>query len=121
MSPRSKFRATLLLAALATVPAFAAAADESQTVPSVTVYEASITVHGRRAAEDDLITHEVVLELARDPRLSGHIGVETQSSDVTLSGLVTTPGQADRAGRDAHRVEGVRNVRNDLRSRVGED
>ena len=36
-----------------------------------------------------------------------------------LTGRVTTPGQADIASRDAASVDGVREVRNELRTRVG--
>ena len=42
-------------------------------------------------------------ELASDPRLSGRIGVDTYRNEVTLRGRVSTPGQVDRAGRDALR------------------
>jgi hypothetical protein len=135
MKPRPKFRAALLLAAIATAPAAALAAETYYYVPAdgnyysvpatreyyvIPVYsDPPITVYGQRATEDELITREVVDELSRDPRLSGYIGVETRNSEVTLSGRVTTPGQVDRAARDARRVDGVRNVNNYLRSRVG--
>jgi hypothetical protein len=84
------------------------------------VYEApQIIVTAPYMTEDQRITSDVVDVLANDPRLSGKIGVETRNNDVTLSGVVTTPGQARRAARDAQGVYGVRNVTNDLGTRVG--
>jgi hypothetical protein len=81
--------------------------------------EPPITVTAPYMTEDQRITGNVVEVLADDPRLSGRIGVETRDNDVTLSGVVTTPGQARRAARDAQAVYGVRNVTNDLGTRVG--
>jgi hypothetical protein len=87
--------------------------------PASTYIEPPITVYGSRASEDELITNDVVYQLATDPRLSGKIGVETERNVVTLSGRVTTPGQAEIAARDAKSVDGVSEVRNLVRSRVG--
>jgi hypothetical protein len=81
--------------------------------------EPPIVVTAPYQTEDQRITSDVVDVLANDPRLSGKIGVETRYNDVTLSGIVTTPGQARRAARDAQGVYGVRNVTNDLATRVG--
>jgi hypothetical protein len=81
--------------------------------------EPPITVTAPYMTEDQRITGDVVDTLANDPRLSGKIGVETRNNDVTLSGVVTTPGQARRAQRDAQGVYGVGNVTNDLGTRVG--
>lgn len=145
MTARSKIRASLLLATLATAaaPGFAAetveisrastpyyipadgnyyyvpATREYYVTPATTIYYEPITVYSQRATEDELITNDVVNEIANDSRLSGYVGVETQRNDVTLSGLVATPGQAERAARDARNVDGVRNVHNYLRARVG--
>ena len=84
------------------------------------VYEAPpITVTAPYMTEDRRITSDVVDVLANDSRLAGKIGVETRDRDVTLSGVVTTPGQVRRAARDAQGVYGVRNVTNDLGTRVG--
>jgi osmotically-inducible protein OsmY len=85
----------------------------------VTPVQSRITIYADRATESQLITRDVVDEIARDPQISGYVGVETRHNDVTLSGLVTTPGQAERAARDARRVDGVRNVSNNVRARVG--
>jgi hypothetical protein len=84
------------------------------------VYSAPpINVYGYRANDDQLITQDVADRIAADPSINGTIGISTYRSDVTLSGLVTTPGQAQRAGRDAQSVDGVRNVDNGIRSKVG--
>lgn len=68
---------------------------------------------------DAQINQDVVDTLAADPRLSGRIGVETRDQEVELSGIVTTEGQALHAERDAKSVYGVRNVRNEITSRMG--
>jgi osmotically-inducible protein OsmY len=82
--------------------------------------EPPVRVYGWRSTEDQLITNEVVNTLANDPRLSGYIGVETRNREVSLYGRVTTPGQVERAERDARSVDGVRDVHNYVRPKVGE-
>jgi osmotically-inducible protein OsmY len=57
--------------------------------------------------------------IGNDSRLTGTVGVETRDSNVTLTGLLTTPGQARMAGQDAREVDGVRNVENRIRTKVG--
>jgi osmotically-inducible protein OsmY len=57
--------------------------------------------------------------LAGDARLSGKIGVESYRHVVSLTGRVTTTGQAERAEAIARSVEGVRDVNNYLTARVG--
>jgi hypothetical protein len=79
----------------------------------------SITVEEQRLTQDQRIQADVMDLLARNPRLSGRIGVETADSVVTLSGWVATSGQAWRAGRDVRGVQGVRHVVNEIRPRVG--
>jgi hypothetical protein len=92
----------------------------NSTPAEAAVYSAPpITVYGYRADDDRLITQDVADRIAADPRINGNIGISTYRSDVTLTGLVTTPGQAQRAGRDAQSVDGVGNVDNNIRSKVG--
>jgi osmotically-inducible protein OsmY len=67
------------------------------------------------------IKSDVEAQLATDPRLSGEIGVQVQGDVVTLTGIVTTTGEADTAALDALSVDGVNNVQNNLRSWVGDD
>ena len=89
--------------------------------PSYYVAPAPIIVERPYATEDMLINEDVKATLASDPRLdSRSIAVETNRNVVTLSGLVNRPGQARIAQRDASQVNGVAEVRNYLRSKVGD-
>ena len=69
--------------------------------------------------QDQAINRDVVELLQKDARLTGKIGVETRDREVTLSGMVSTRGQANVAAGDARSVEGVRYVYNQLRTKVG--
>jgi len=90
------------------------------TAPSTTtVYEEPPIVVTAPRNEDVRINQDVVDTLATDPRLSGKVGVETRDREVELSGIVTNDGQAMRAERDAMSVDGVRNVQNNLTTRIG--
>jgi hypothetical protein len=81
--------------------------------------EPSITVTEQRLTNDERIQGQVMDVLANDPHLSGKIGVVSDDAVVTLNGYTSTAGQARRAGRDAHAVDGVRYVVNEIRPRVG--
>lgn len=83
------------------------------------VYEAPITVTAP-ANEDAAITQSVADNIAADPWINGAVGIDTRDNVVTLTGLVSTPGQTWRAAGDARRVDGVDEVRNQIRSRVGD-
>jgi hypothetical protein len=85
----------------------------------VTYVAPQIDVAAPRGSRDQLITEDVADRIANDPAVSGRVGVETYRSDVTLTGRVTSPAQADRAASDARSVPGVRDVNNELRTRVG--
>jgi hypothetical protein len=85
--------------------------------PTVVYTEPPIVVTPRD--DDASINQGVVDTLAADPYLSGRIGVETRDREVELSGIVTTDGQTMRAERDAKSVYGVRNVQNNLTTRIG--
>lgn len=78
-----------------------------------------IVVTAPRLSEDQLITRDVADRIASNPTLSGRIGVETYRNDVTLTGRTVTQGQAERAEREARSVDGVREVTNLVRPRVG--
>jgi hypothetical protein len=92
----------------------------SYVEPSTVVYtQPDIVVTAPRMTEDEAITAEVMDRIATNGRISGRVDVETYRNDVTLRGRVTTPGQVDRAERAARSVDGVRDVNNLLRSRVG--
>ena len=80
---------------------------------------AAITITEPRLSVDQRIQADVMDLLARNPNLSGKIGVVSEDATVTLTGWTATSGQAWRAGRDARGVIGVRHVVNEIRPRVG--
>lgn len=81
--------------------------------------EPAITVTEQRLTEDERIQFQVMDALARNPTLTGKVGVETRDQVVNLSGYLMTNGQVMRAGREAGSVMGVRYVVNEIRPRVG--
>jgi BON domain-containing protein len=87
--------------------------------PGTVTYQDDIVVTAPRESRDQMITNDVVDTIAADPRVGGRIGVDTYRDNVTLTGSTATRGQADRAERDAKSVEGVRDVTNLVRPRVG--
>lgn len=69
-------------------------------------------------ADDTAITARVKLALANDQHVSAlDTQVETFRGIVQLSGFADTREQAERAGTVARGVEGVKDVRNDIRIR----
>jgi osmotically-inducible protein OsmY len=91
-----------------------------ETAPAAAYDREAMVVTAPRRTEDQAITAEVIDNIAYDPRITnGNIGVETRRGTVELSGLVTTPGQADAARRDAQAVPGVVDVQSTIRSKVG--
>jgi hypothetical protein len=78
-----------------------------------------ITVERQRLTADQRIQAQLMDAIAQAPNMSGHIGVESQDQVVTLSGWTTTSGQAQRAVRYAYAIDGVKDVRNEIRPRVG--
>jgi hypothetical protein len=90
-------------------------------VPHIEHYSLPSTViTAPRPSEDELLRTAVVDRLAADARLSGRIGVETYRHVVSLTGRVTTTGQRDHAEAIARSVDGVWDVQNFIRTRVGE-
>jgi hypothetical protein len=70
-------------------------------------------------SEDQAITDDVIDRIASDPTIHGRIGVDTYMDKVTLSGRVGTPWQAEKAQSHAQNVPGVREVDNQIHSRIG--
>jgi len=113
--------------AIVTTDGQAAVANEMEVAPrtrpvAVQAPEpprAAITITEPRPTVDQRIQADVMDLLARNPNLSGRIGVVSEAATVTLTGWVATSGQAWRAGRDARGVVGVRHVVNEIRPRVG--
>ena len=87
--------------------------------PPVTYVGPDIVVTAPRSV-DGAITADVVDRIAATPDISGQIGVETYNRDVTLTGRTVTQGQKDRAEQAARSVDGVRDVNNLIRPRVGQ-
>jgi hypothetical protein len=85
--------------------------DESSLQPPITIEERRLTLDERIQGN--------VMDVLLSQNLSGKIGVESQDAVVTLTGYTTTVGQAQRAGRYAASVEGVKAVQNQIRPRVG--
>ena len=83
------------------------------------VMQPRITVEQRRLTRDQRIQSDVMDKLGEAGTISGKIGVQTRDATVTLVGYTSTSGQADRAGRAARGVMGVRYVDNQIRPRVG--
>lgn len=85
--------------------------DEGSPQPPITIEERRLTLDERIQGN--------VMDVLLSQNLSGKIGVESQDAVVTLTGYTTTVGQAQRAGRYAASVEGVKAVQNQIRPRVG--
>lgn len=119
----------IVLAILGAFAGSAFAAQSSETMPAEKQYYAAApsaamidedpNVLVVTAFRDEVINRDVVFALSGDSRLSGLIGVATERGIVSLTGLVTTAAQVGRAGRTAASVDGVRDVENLLRARVG--
>lgn len=77
-----------------------------------------ITITAPRLTEDQRITEDVVDRIASDPKITGQVGVETYRNTVRLTGKVRSPQQVDQAATDARSVPGVREVNNEIRSRM---
>ncbi|HEX3097505.1 MAG TPA: BON domain-containing protein [Usitatibacter sp.] len=100
---------------------YAAPVTDHSVVIGDTYYDESpVIVTAPRGSEDVLITDDVVDRIALDPRVSGNIGVDTFRGDVTLTGRTGGTVQKDFAEQDAKSVDGVNNVDNLIRPRVGE-
>ena len=66
--------------------------------------------------EDTVLTAKVKASLYNDPNVKGsEIQVETYKGEVQLSGFVADPSDAQKAVQIARGVEGVTNVKNDIR------
>lgn len=88
-------------------------------VPAAGPREPVIEVTRPRLTPDQRIQADVIDLLARNPNVSGKIGVVAEDAVVTLTGFTATSGQAHRAARAARGVDGVREVLNHIRPRVG--
>jgi BON domain len=100
---------------------YAAPVTDHSVIVGDTYYDESpIIVTAPRASDDVLITDDVVDRIATDRRVSGNIGVDTFRGQVTLTGRTGGTVQKDFADQDAKSVDGVNEVENYIRPRVGE-
>jgi osmotically-inducible protein OsmY len=118
MKQRSHVRLLLLVSTLTATLALAQTPAAERTKLAAAT-EPSITITEQRLGLDERIQANVMDVLARNPDLTGKVGVETTDQVVNLSGYLMTPGQVWRAGRDARGVQGVKQVVNEIRPRVG--
>jgi hypothetical protein len=102
-----------------TVYSYAPDTTSYYVAPAPVYYAGPYTVYGTPGDYDADITADVQDNIAADPHISGHVDVSTRDGDVTLQGLVSTPGQVDRAGYRTREVDGVGDIDNQLRARVG--
>ena len=99
----------------------AQATGNPATVPDIEHYSLpSTVVTAPRPSDDELLRTAVVDRLSADERLSGRIGVETYRHVSSLTGRVATTGQKDHAEAVVRGVDGVWDVQNFIRTRVGE-
>jgi hypothetical protein len=104
------------------LPARQVAVERPAAAPVVeraTIAEPAITVEQKRLTLDERIQADVLDRLAAAPNISGRIGVETEGARVTLTGYTVTAAQGQRAERLVRGVDGVRDVSNLIRARVG--
>lgn len=102
------FNTILRWFSLVTVTLFLAACAATDTTRSAGEY-----------TDDTAITARVKLAFVNDEQVSAlDIQVETFRGIVQLSGFVTSRDLAERAGQIARGVEGVKDVRNDIRIRA---
>jgi osmotically-inducible protein OsmY len=67
---------------------------------------------------DDLIRDRVMLKVGSDPDAKvGDLGVEMKDGVATLTGVVETQSQKDKASKLARKVKGVKQVVNNIRLR----
>ena len=65
--------------------------------------------------EDTVITTKVKASIKSDTQLKGvDISVKTTNGDVALTGKVASKAQSDRAAELARKIDGVKNVDNQL-------
>lgn len=108
------------LAVASTLAALAASAqDPAFKVEDARLGEGPITVEQKRDPVDARIQADAMSRLRAMQHIEGIVGVETFEGTVRLTGKVTTAAQALRAGREVRNVAGVRDVDNEIRSRVG--
>ena len=76
---------------------------------------AGLVLAADKPASDDVIADQVKVKLAADAIVKGGgLGVDTKAGVVTLTGVVATGKQKDRAAKVAGKVKGVKQVVNNI-------
>jgi osmotically-inducible protein OsmY len=76
---------------------------------------AGLVLAADKPANDDVIVDQVRVKLAGDPIVKGGgLAVDCKAGVVTLSGVVPTSKQKDRAAKVAAKVKGVKQVVNNI-------
>jgi hyperosmotically inducible protein len=83
---------------------------------ALTIVTAPAWAEGHHPIKDSYITAKVKAELIADRDTDAdHIHVTTRHGIVTLRGVVKSTAEKDKAKEDAMKIDGVREVRNELR------
>jgi hyperosmotically inducible periplasmic protein len=76
---------------------------------------AGLVLAADKPVSDDVISDQVKMKLDADPVVKGGaLGVDAKGGVVTLTGVVATEKQKDRAAKIAGKVKGVKQVVNNL-------
>jgi len=76
---------------------------------------AGLVLAADKPVSDDVIVDQVRVKLAADAVVKGGgLGVDSKAGVVTLSGVVATSKQKDRAAKVASKVRGVKQVVNNI-------
>ncbi len=76
---------------------------------------AGLALAADKPVSDDMIVDQVRIKLASDAIVKGGgLGVDCKTGVVTITGVVATPKQKDRAAKVAGKVKGVKQVVNNI-------
>lgn len=76
---------------------------------------AGLVLAANKPVTDDMIVDQVRVKLAADAIVKGGgLGVDSKAGVVTLTGVVATSKQKDRAAKVASKVKGVKQVVNNI-------
>ena len=90
----------------------------AQTEPTASTEPADQALAAAQQTDDAAISESVRAALAADKTLAGaQIDVQSKGGEVSLSGTVGHPGDAEKAAAIAKGVPGVKGVKNELKSK----
>jgi len=97
---------------------YAKSTQAPTTTTTTTAQTGSESATMGQAFDDTTITTKVKTVLLADPDVKGlEVNVDTKNGIVTLTGLVDTQAQADKAASVAAQTQGVKSVNNNLTKR----